>query len=100
MVTRADHIREHFRSAGTPKGHGYSERNVADGTAYYAFGHGIIRCVVLDTVNHHGGWQGSIDATQLSWLEAEASSGGGPASGLVQPSPAGDPGQRHPAARS
>ena len=71
MVTRADHIREHFRSAGKPSGHGYSERNVADGTAYYAFDHGIIRCVVLDTVNHHGGWQGSIDATQLSWLEAE-----------------------------
>jgi metallophosphoesterase (TIGR03767 family) len=71
MVTRADHIREHFRSAGQPNGHGYSERNVADGTAYYAFDHGIIRCVVLDTVNHHGGWQGSIDATQLSWLETE-----------------------------
>jgi metallophosphoesterase (TIGR03767 family) len=73
MVTRADHIREHFRSAGKPNGHGYSERNLADGTAYYAFDHGVIRCVVLDTVNHHGGWQGSIDATQLSWLEAELS---------------------------
>jgi len=70
-VTRSDHVREHFRSAGTPAGHGYSERNLADGTAYYGFDHGVIRCVVLDTVNHHGGWQGSIDATQLSWLEAE-----------------------------
>jgi metallophosphoesterase (TIGR03767 family) len=71
MVTRADHIREHFRSAGEPHGHGYSERNVADGTAYYAFDHGVMRCIVLDTVNHHGGWQGSIDTAQLSWLEAE-----------------------------
>ena len=71
MVTRADHIREHFRSGGQPAGHGYSERNVADGSAYYAFDHGLIRCVVLDTVNHHGGWQGSIDETQLSWLDAE-----------------------------
>jgi metallophosphoesterase (TIGR03767 family) len=70
-VTRPDHIREHIRSAGKPAGHGYSARNLADGTAYYAFDHGAIRCVVLDTVNHHGGWQGSIDATQLSWLEAE-----------------------------
>jgi metallophosphoesterase (TIGR03767 family) len=79
MVTRSDHIREHFRSSGTPRGHGYTERNVADGTAYYAFDHGPIRCVVLDTVNHHGGWQGSIDATQLSWLEAElAASAAGP----------------------
>jgi metallophosphoesterase (TIGR03767 family) len=70
-VTRSDHIREHFRSASAPAGHGYSERNLADGTAYYAFDHGPIRCVVLDTVNHHGGWQGSIDGVQLSWLETE-----------------------------
>ena len=26
---------------------------------------------MLDTVNPHGGWQGSLDATQLGWLEAE-----------------------------
>jgi metallophosphoesterase (TIGR03767 family) len=70
-VTRAEHVREHFRSAGRPYGHGYSERNAADGTAYYAFDHAIVRCLVLDTVNPHGGWQGSIDATQLRWLEAE-----------------------------
>jgi metallophosphoesterase (TIGR03767 family) len=71
MITRADHIREHFRSAGQPAGHGYGARNLADGSAYYAFDHGVIRCVVLDTVNHHGGWQGSIDEAQLGWLEAE-----------------------------
>ena len=71
VVTRADHIREHFTPAGKPAGHGYTERNLSDGTAYYGFDHGPIRCLVLDTVNHHGGWQGSIDATQLSWLEAE-----------------------------
>jgi metallophosphoesterase (TIGR03767 family) len=70
-VVRSGHICEHFRTTGTPTGHGYSDRNLADGTAYYAFDHGQLRCVVLDTVNHHGGWQGSIDATQLSWLEAE-----------------------------
>jgi metallophosphoesterase (TIGR03767 family) len=71
LVTRAVHIREHFRSAGAPAGHGYSARNVADGTAYYAFDHGHVRCVVLDTVNHHGGWQGSVDEMQFRWLEAE-----------------------------
>jgi hypothetical protein len=70
-VTRSDHIREHLRSSGRPSGHGYSERNVADSTAYYAFDRGVIRCFVLDTVNHHGGWQGSLDAAQLNWLEAE-----------------------------
>jgi len=71
MISRADHVREHFRSAGQPAGHGYSERNLADSSAFYAFDHGVIRCVVLDTVNHHGGWQGSIDEAQLGWLEAE-----------------------------
>jgi len=71
MITRTDHIREHFRSRGQPEGHGYGPRNVADGSAYYAFDHGVMRCVVLDTVNHHGGWQGSIDEAQLRWLEAE-----------------------------
>jgi metallophosphoesterase (TIGR03767 family) len=70
MVSRAEHVREHFRN-GRPAGHGYTERNLADGTAYYGFDHGPIRCIVLDTVNHHGGWQGSIDETQLRWLEAE-----------------------------
>jgi metallophosphoesterase (TIGR03767 family) len=74
LVTRADHVREHFRTGGRPAGHGYSERNLADGTAYYAFDHGPIRCIVLDTVNHHGGWQGSIDETQLGWLDAELTS--------------------------
>ncbi len=65
------HVREHFRTTGRPAGHGYGQRNVADGTAYYAFDHGPVRCVVLDTVNRHGGWQGSIDAGQLDWLHYE-----------------------------
>lgn len=70
-VTRADHIREHVRSGGQPAGHGYSQRNADEGTAYYGFDHGAIRCIVMDTVNAHGGWQGSLDATQLGWLDAE-----------------------------
>src|SRR4029077_5075545 len=70
-VTRSEHVREHFRSGGEPAGHGYSEQNLAAGTAYYAFDHGVIRCLVLDTVNAHGGWQGSLDASQLGWLQAE-----------------------------
>jgi metallophosphoesterase (TIGR03767 family) len=70
-VDRGVHIREHFRTGGLPVGHGYGERNVADGTAYYGFDHGVLRCLVLDTVNPHGGWQGSLDLSQLRWLEAE-----------------------------
>lgn len=70
-VTRAMHVREHFRSTGRPAGHGYTEHNVASGTAYYGFDSDLVRCVVLDTVNPHGGWQGSLDETQLQWLNAE-----------------------------
>jgi metallophosphoesterase (TIGR03767 family) len=70
-VTRAAHVREHFRTSGRPAGHGYTRRNADQGTAYYGFDHGVVRCLVLDTVNPHGGWQGSLDATQLGWLAAE-----------------------------
>jgi len=70
-VTRAAHVREHFRTSGRPTGHGYTRRNADEGTAYYAFDHGVVRCVMLDTVNHHGGWQGSLDTDQLDWLVAE-----------------------------
>jgi metallophosphoesterase (TIGR03767 family) len=70
-VTRAWHVREHFATTGRPAGHGYNHRNLDDGTAYYGFDHGVVRCLVLDTVNLHGGWQGSLDATQLGWLAAE-----------------------------
>lgn len=70
-VTRASHISEHFRTAGQPAGHGYSRYNLDTGTAYYGFDRGVVRCIVLDTVNPHGGWQGSLDPTQLGWLAAE-----------------------------
>ncbi len=70
-VSWADHVREHFRSGGEPTGHGYGKQNLAGGTAYYGFDHGVIRCLVLDTVNPHGGWQGSLDASQLRWLLAQ-----------------------------
>jgi metallophosphoesterase (TIGR03767 family) len=70
-VTRASHVREHFRTSGRPVGHGYTPRNADEGTAYYGFDHGIVRCLMLDTVNPHGGWQGSIDAAQLDWLAGE-----------------------------
>ena len=32
---------------------------------------GELRVIGLDTVNPHGGWQGSIDVDQLTWLVAE-----------------------------
>jgi hypothetical protein len=70
-VARAEHVLEHFRTRGSPVGHGFAHPDDSGGRVWYAFDHGAIRCVVLDTVNEHGGWQGSIGADQLAWLIGE-----------------------------
>ena len=76
--TTREHIIEHFTTTGSPVGHGYQPANLADGVAYYAYDQGPrLRCIVLDTVNHHGGWQGSLDPDQLAWLESELSAADG-----------------------
>ncbi len=74
-LSRAETIAEHFRTSGRPHGHGYSAWNLRTGNAYYAFDHGPVRCVVLDTVNPFGGADGSIDTDQLAWLTAELTAG-------------------------
>jgi metallophosphoesterase (TIGR03767 family) len=69
IISRAEHLVEHARSGGHPAGHGYGVDNHAAGICYYAFDAGDrVRGIVLDTVNPHGGWQGSLDPAQLSWL--------------------------------
>jgi metallophosphoesterase (TIGR03767 family) len=49
----------------------------AGGPTWYGFDAGVVRALVLDTVNPEGGWQGSVDGDQLAWLatELEAASG-------------------------
>jgi metallophosphoesterase (TIGR03767 family) len=75
-VTRAEHVRIHRERGGQPHGHGYTETNAKDGTAYYGFDSGPVRIVVLDTVDEHGGWHGSLDREQLEWLRAELTAAG------------------------
>lgn len=71
ILTRTETVREHFTTGGLPLGHGYTARNVADGTAYYSFDPAPqVRAVVLDTVNPNGESDGSIDGMQLAWLTA------------------------------
>lgn len=41
------------------------------GPRYFARDLGHLRLIALDTVNPHGGWQGSIDDEQLAWLRDE-----------------------------
>jgi metallophosphoesterase (TIGR03767 family) len=75
-VTRAEHVRLHRERGGRPHGHGYTEANAKDGTAYYGFDSGEVRIVVLDTVDEHGGWHGSLDRDQLQWLATELTAAG------------------------
>ncbi len=71
MLTRAQTVAEHFKTTGGPVGHGYTQQNVAAGTAYYSFDKGPVHCISLDTCNPNGYSDGSIDTAQLAWLTSE-----------------------------
>lgn len=43
---------------------------------YWAQDVGQLRLICLDTVNPHGGWQGSLDADQFTWLASELAKAG------------------------
>jgi metallophosphoesterase (TIGR03767 family) len=51
-----------------PRGHGFTDRNRRDGTAYYAHDVGPVRFVTLDTTCLAGGSDGCLDTDQLGWL--------------------------------
>lgn len=68
QITRAQVVAEHFTTTGSPVGHGFTAQNKVDGTAYYTFDKGNVRCIVLDTVNPNGYDNGSLDQTQMTWL--------------------------------
>jgi len=71
VVRRDEYIKEHFRTTGTPVGHGFTGANRANATAYYVIdNHPAFRFIVLDTVNPGGYSDGSIGATQFKWLKA------------------------------
>ena len=69
VLTRKQVVNEHFTTTGTPVGHGFSPTNRTQGTAYYAFDQGTVRCIVLDSCNPNGYADGSIDAKQFTWLK-------------------------------
>lgn len=58
----------HLESKSEPKGHGFSEQNLSDNSAYFSARVGGAVLISLDTVNLNGGWQGSLDRKQFGWL--------------------------------
>jgi 3',5'-cyclic AMP phosphodiesterase CpdA len=72
-------IAQHFRTTGTPVGHGFANRPpeaIANHDGYYAFSpRKGLRFVVLDTITDECGTivcsEGTVDDTQFRWLERE-----------------------------
>ncbi|MGH3457140.1 TIGR03767 family metallophosphoesterase [Aeromicrobium sp.] len=68
VLSRKQVVEEHFKTTGTPNGHGFTQTNRSQDTAYYTFDKGAVRGVVLDSVNPNGYADGSIDQKQFDWL--------------------------------
>jgi len=68
-ITRRDFVEAHFRPGARPGGHGFSEQNRLDGTAYYAHDTPAARIIALDTNCLAGGAAGCVDRDQARWLE-------------------------------
>ena len=71
FLNRAAWMREHFRTRGEPRGHGFTQANLSTGQAYYSFATGAgVRFVVLDTVADNSD-SGNLDEAQFRWLDGE-----------------------------
>ncbi|MET8520911.1 TIGR03767 family metallophosphoesterase [Nocardioides sp. NPDC004968] len=67
QTTLQEFVDSHVHDEAKPPGHGFK----AGGKPYYRYDvNDEVTFVVLDTVNPAGGFQGSIDAEQLEWLDA------------------------------
>lgn len=68
-ISRRQFVEAHFAAGARPHGHGFTERNRRDGTAYYTHDTPGVRLISLDTTCLAGAADGSLDRDQLRWLE-------------------------------
>jgi metallophosphoesterase (TIGR03767 family) len=68
-IGRGEFVAAHFAAGARPHGHGFTERNLRDGTAYYCHDLPGVRLIGLDTTCQAGGADGSLDRDQFRWLE-------------------------------
>jgi len=69
-ITRREFVDAHLRAGSQPFGHGFSERNRLDATAYYVYDRPAVRFIALDTNCLAGGAAGCLGREQARWLEA------------------------------
>ena len=67
-VTKREFVEAHFGPVARPAGHGFTERNRLDGSAYYAYDTPAARLISLDTSCAAGGSAGCVDRDQARWL--------------------------------
>ena len=71
-LTKGESIAEHFRTRGTPIGHGFGREAIATGQGHYSVSPAPgMRFLVLDSVNESGGHNGNIDDAQFRWIHDE-----------------------------
>ena len=68
-VTRREFVAAHFRPGARPLGHGFTDENLRNGTAYYVHDTPAARFIALDTTCLAGGADGCLDHQQARWLE-------------------------------
>ena len=62
-------VAAHFRPGARPLGHGFTDENLRNGTAYYVHDTPAARFIALDTNCLAGGADGCLDRQQARWLE-------------------------------
>jgi metallophosphoesterase (TIGR03767 family) len=68
-ISRGEFVDAHFGAGARPDGHGFTEQNRRDGTAYYVHDNPAVRFITLDTACAAGGAEGCVDVAQVRWLE-------------------------------
>lgn len=77
FLSRGEWVQEHFTTSGIPLGHGFTETNRSEGTGFYTFDTGLLRFIVMDTVNEFGGQDGSMSQEQFAWVKDQLASAEG-----------------------
>ncbi|MFE3055232.1 hypothetical protein [Nocardia sp. NPDC059239] len=69
VISPAEYVRAHLDSPTEPRGHGFTEQNLIEGTTYYSYDAVPgVRMIVLDSTHPAGHVTGSIGARQWGWL--------------------------------
>ena len=70
-LARSGVVNEYFTTRKNPVGHGYTNANLSNSTAYYSFTKAGVHFISLDTCDPYGYSEGSLDPGQLAWLTTE-----------------------------